>query len=358
MQLMLETKMLPPIPLFDGHNDTLLRLVSCTDSVASFQDCAGAGQLDLGMARNVGLAGGLFACFVPPHGSRDAGFSLTAGGYSVEMPDPPALAVAKAQTDAMIACAHRLEAELPGEVAICLDVPAIRRCLASGTLAMVLHLEGGEAIDEDLDGLEAFYKAGVRSIGPVWSRSNHFGTGVPFRYPGTPDLGPGLSAAGLALVRACDELGVMLDLSHLNAAGFWDVARASRRPLVATHSNAHAICPVPRNLTDDQLRAMRDSGGLVGVSLSVSELRPDGHNEAQTPLAVVLRHIEHLLAILGPDGVAIGSDLDGALLPAQIGDAGGLSNLVAAMQDQGYDPIILRKLCWGAPGAHLERPPS
>ncbi len=150
-----------------------------------------------------------------------------------------------------------------------------------------------------------------------------------------PDLGPGLSAAGCALVRACDELGVMLDLSHLNAAGFWDVARTSRKPLVATHSNAHAICPVPRNLLDDQLRAIRDSGGLVGVSLSVSELRLDGHNSADTPLAVVLRHVEHLMDFLGPGGVAIGSDLDGALLPAEIGDAGGLSNLVAAMADRG-----------------------
>ena len=168
---------------------------------------------------------------------------------------------------------------------------------------------------------------------------------MPFRYPGTPDIGPGLSAAGLALVRECDALGVMLDLSHLNAAGFWDVARTSRKPLVATHSNAHAICPVPRNLMDDQLRAIRDSGGLVGVSLSVSELRPDGHNEAETKLAVVLRHVEHLLALLGPGGVAIGSDLDGALLPADIRDAGGLGTLVAALAGHGYGPDLLRKLC-------------
>ena len=137
----------------------------------------------------------------------------------------------------------------------------------------------------------------------------------------------------------------MLDLSHLNAAGFWGVARISRKPLVATHSNAHAICPVPRNFLDDQLRAIRDSGGLVGVSLSVSELRPDGHNRADTPLAVVLRHIEHLMEFLGLGGVAIGSDLDGALLPTEIGDAGGLGNLVAAMADRDYDADLLRKLC-------------
>lgn len=342
---MSETTEPPIFPIFDGHNDTLLRLLSCADPVASFQDCAGQGHLDLALARKGGLVGGLFACFVRPHGPRDAGFSLTADGYTVEMPDPPALPDARRITDAMIACAHRLEAELPGKVAVCRNLAEVCRSLACDTLAVVLHLEGAEAIDQDLDGLEEYYRAGVRSIGPLWSRPNRFGAGVPFRYPGTPDLGPGLSTAGLALVRACNELGVMLDLSHLNAAGFWDVARTSRRPLVATHSNAHAVCPVPRNLVDDQLRAIRDSGGLVGVSLSVSELRPDGHNKADTPMAVVLRHVDYLLEFLGPDGVAIGSDLDGALLPAVIGDAGGLGRLAAAMADRGYGPDLMRKLC-------------
>ncbi len=338
-------KMPPSIHLFDGHNDTLLRLVSCPDPVSSFQDCAGEGHLDLAMAEKAGLIGGLFACFVPPDGPRDAGFSLTADGYVVEMPEPPTLTEARMRTDAMISCARHLEAELPGKVAVCLDMADIARALTQDKLVIVLHLEGAEAIGDDLDGLEAYYQAGVRSIGPVWSRPNHFGTGVPFRYPGTPDIGSGLSAAGLTLVRTCDELGVMLDLSHLNAAGFWDVARTSRKPLVATHSNAHAICPVPRNLMDDQLRAIRDSGGLVGVCLSVSELRPDGHNQADTPLAVVVRHIEHLLEFLGPDGVAIGSDFDGALLPAAIENAGGMGNLVAAISDQGYGHDLVQKLC-------------
>ena len=224
-----------------------------------------------------------------------------------------------------------------------------------GALAVVPHLEGAEAIGEDLDGLEHCRRLGVRSIGPVWSRPNRFGVGVPFRYPGHPDIGPGLTRAGFALVQACDTLGVMLDVSHLNHAGFWDLARASRAPLMATHANAHAICPVPRNLTDDQLRAIRDSGGLVGVSLSVSELRPDGHNDPATPLDCVLRHLDHLLALLGPDGVALGSDLDGAVLPAAIGNAGGLPRLVAAMTDHGYDDGLVRKLCHGNWLGVLER---
>ncbi len=104
---------------------------------------------------------------------------------------------------------------------------------------------------------------------------------------------------------------------------------------------------MPRNLTDDQLQAIRDSGGVVGISLSVSELRPDGHNDPATPLSDVLRHMDHLLEALGPDGVAIGSDLDGAVLPAEVGNAGGLPNLVMAMADHGYGAELLRKLCHG-----------
>ncbi len=292
-----------------------------------------------------GCAGGGCAGCGPPDAGVDSGFALTTDGYAVAMPDPPELAYARSLTDAMIACAHTIASALPGEVKLCRTVADIRASMAAGALAMVLHLEGAEAIDVDLEGLETYHSAGVRSIGPVWSRRNPFGNGVPFQYPGSPDIGPGLTRAGFALVRACNRLGVMLDVSHLNAAGFWDVARSSRSPLVATHSNAHAVCPVPRNLTDDQLRAIRDSGGLVGVCLSVSELRPDGHNDSDTPLSDVMRHVEHLLGILGPSGVAIGSDLDGAVLPEAIGDASGLARLPAAMLDRGYDADLIRKLC-------------
>ncbi len=343
------------IPIFDGHNDTLLRLVTaCSDPVAAFEADA-AGQLDLVRARAGGFAGGFFACFVPPDGPRDAGFSLTPGGYSVAMPGPPGLGHAQELTGAMIACAQRLAAALPGRVRLCRTATEIGESIAAGAMAMVLHLEGAEAIGPGLDALQVYHEAGVRSVGPVWSRANRFGTGAPFRYPGDPDIGPGLTAAGFDLVRACDAMGVMLDLSHLNAAGFWDVARTTRRPLVATHSNAHAVCPVPRNLTDDQLRAIRDSGGLVGVSLSVSELRPDGHNDPATPLSDVLRHMDHLLDILGPGGVAIGSDLDGATLPDAIGDVAGLQELVVAMTSHGYDDGLLDAICHGNWLVLLER---
>ncbi len=191
------------------------------------------------------------------------------------------------------------------------------------------------------------YAAGLRSLGPVWSRPNIFGVGIPFRFPGDPDEGPGLTPAGKALLRACNRLGVLFDLSHLNAAGFRDVAALTDKPLVATHSNAHALSAASRNLTDWQLDAIAESGGVVGLNYAVSFLRDDGRRVADTALTVMIRHLDHLLARLGEDGVALGSDFDGALIPREIADAAGLPALVGAMRQAGYGEALVEKICWG-----------
>src|SRR4029079_204990 len=122
----------------------------------------------------------------------------------------------------------------------------------------------------DLSNLEQWYDRGLRSIGLVWSRPNAFAEGVPFRCLSQRATGPGLSDAGRDLVRACNRLGILVDLSHLNEAGFWDVAALSDAPLVATQSNAHALSAATRNLTDAQLDAIGKSGGVVGINFAVS----------------------------------------------------------------------------------------
>jgi membrane dipeptidase len=138
-------------------------------------------------------------------------------------------------------------------------------------------------------------------------------------------------------VYACNELGIVVDLSHLNEAGFWDVARISAKPLVATHSNAHALCPSTRNLTDAQLDAIGSSGGVVGVNFAVSFLREDGGQVAATPLGEIVRHVEYIAGRIGIDHVALGSDFDGALVPEALGGIAGLPKLVDALRAAGFD---------------------
>ena len=183
----------------------------------------------------------------------------------------------------MAALLFRIERESQGRLRVCRNAGDIDSSLADGALAAVLHIEGAECIDADFELLDVLYQAGLRSLGPVWSRPNIFGHGVPFRLPSSPDTGPGLTDLGKALIGACNALRIMIDLSHLNERGFWDVAAISKAPLVASHSNAHAISPHSRNLTDRQLAAIRETGGLVGVNFATAFLRPDGRHDKEHP---------------------------------------------------------------------------
>jgi membrane dipeptidase len=136
----------------------------------------------------------------------------------------------------------------------------------------------------------------------------------------------------------------MIDVSHLNEQGFWDVAKLSSAPLVATHACAHAICPSTRNLTDRQLDAIRESDGIVGVNFSVSDVRPDARRNEDTPLHLLMRHFHYLVDRIGIDRVAIGSDFDGATIPVAIKDASGLPNLIEALRGSGFDDSAIRRI--------------
>jgi membrane dipeptidase len=336
-----------PLPIFDGHNDALLRLYRKALPVASFFERGEEGHLDLPRAREGGFAGGLFACFVPSESGDTELPAPDQGGYAVPFPRTPGLDRARSVTLALAARLQRLARESRGAIAVCRSAADIRRCVDEGVLAAVFHIEGAEAIDPELEGLEVLHAAGLRSLGPVWSRPNAFGHGVPFRFPSPPDTGPGLTDAGKALVRACNELRIMVDLSHLNEAGFWDVAALSDAPLVASHSNAHSLCACSRNLTDRQLAAIRETGGLVGLNLAVGFLRADGRNDPDTPPDVLADHVDHLVEHVGIDGVALGSDFDGCTVPAAIRDAAGLPALLDALRARGYDEPSLRKFAHG-----------
>ena len=200
---------------------------------------------------------------------------------------------------------------------------------------------------EDLSDLEADYHRGLRSLGPVWSRTNAFAHGVPFAFPSTPDIGPGLTGPGKDLVRRCNDLGILLDVSHLNYRGFMDLAELTTAPVVATHCGAHAICPSSRNLLDDQLAIIKLTNGLVGVNFHVGFLRPDGEENVDTPLTVIADHLDYLVDAMGLEHVALGSDFDGATMPAPLGDCSGLPALLDVLRDRGWTEDALLTMAHG-----------
>jgi membrane dipeptidase len=332
----------PGMPILDGHNDTLLELQTGTAGEGrSFFVRSDQGHVDLPRAREGNFAGGLFAIFVqgeqsPPKEDPAAFEAMTRL--------PVELTCAQRVTISTMAQLFRLEAESGGQLQVVRTVDQLSVCLEEGVLAAVMHFEGAEAIDPKLDALLVFYEAGLRSLGIVWSRPNEFGHGVPFSFPHSPDTGPGLTDAGKALVRACVELGILVDVSHLNEKGFWDVAHISDAPLVATHSGVHALCPSSRNLTDAQLDAIGATGGLVGVNFHVGFLRADGREDEETPISEVVRHVNYVAGRIGIEHVAFGSDFDGAKMPRELGDVTGLPKLVAALQENGYGETDLKKI--------------
>jgi membrane dipeptidase len=292
------------IPVFDGHNDVLLE-------ERSFADASEEGHLDLARARAGGFAGGFFAIF-----------TQHPGGYSPDgEPEPP--------VEHELAIAHTfrsvrklLDLERAGAVRIAREPEDL--VLGDDVLA-VMHIEGAEAIDPGLELLPALHAFGLRSLGITWSRPNAFGVGVE-------SGGGGLTDAGRALVRGCEELGILVDLSHLSEEGFWDVAKLAQRPLVATHACAAALVGHARNLTDAQLDAVGDSGGVVGVCF-----HREFAGEQRTDIA---RHVEYIAERIGVEHVALGSDFDGCDMPEGIRGAQDLQ-------------LVLDDLGWGEPELRL-----
>ncbi|MBY6153888.1 dipeptidase [Vannielia litorea] len=336
-----------PAPrIFDGHNDTLLRIMSgkitAQDVAAGLPD----GHIDLPRAKQGGFGGGFFAMFVPSPADKAVRYEVMENP-PYDLPLPPPIPQAEAWDFVTREFAELEALEAAGAVTICRTAAEIEALLQGERMAAVAHIEGAEAISEGCEELEQLHARGLRSLGPVWSRPTVFGEGVPFRFPSTGDIGPGLTDAGKRLVAECNRLKIMLDLSHLNEKGVDDIAALTDAPLVATHSNAHAVTPHSRNLTDRQLAQIAETGGMVGINFASAFLRTDGKMLADFSLDLMMRHLDHLVKFLGEDGVGFGSDFDGALVPQEITDCAGLPNLRAALRKHGVDDALMHKLAHG-----------
>lgn len=333
-------------PVFDGHNDLLLRLLRGDVTAAGVVMGLPDGHIDKPRAQSGGFGGGMFAIFVPSPGDKAVRHEeMTKSAYDIPLPEQVS------EQDATVWTERGLDAledlERVGAIRICRTAAEVEAALPAPEMAAVIHIEGAEAVDREFTRLHDWHARGLRSLGPVWSRDTVWGHGVPFRYPSDPDIGPGLTEAGKALIRECNRLKILVDLSHLNAKGVEDVARISDAPLVATHSNAWKVCPHSRNLTDRQLDMIRDSDGMVGINFASAFLRPDGRMDAEFELDIVLQHFDHLVQRLGEDRVGLGSDFDGALVPAPIKDCAGLPNLLEALRTHGVDDDLMAKIAHG-----------
>ena len=197
----------------------------------------------------------------------------------------------------------------------------------------MLHLEGAEPIGPGLDELEVLHAAGLRSLGLSWSRPNAFATGVPFGFPGSPDQGPGPDRPRARARRArAASCGVLVDVSHLNARGFWDVAElldGPARRLALRRARAVSLAAQPdRRAAARDRRARRPRRDQLPRRLPARGRRDD----ADTPLERIVEHAAHVAEVAGLDAVALGSDFDGATMPAALGDVAGLPALLDALR--------------------------
>ena len=294
--------------LFDLHCDTLT-------------ECYDKGENLLENHRHVDLARG---------GKLEAWAQL----FAVWMPDSLRGEAAFDRCCAVLDFAREQAGRYPGRLGIVEDAAGLRDTLDSGRCAGILTVEGASALAGDLRHLEDLAARGVKLITITWNGSNELGHGC---LSGCPD---GLTPFGKRAVRRMEELSILPDVSHLNEAGFWDVAETAAGPFLASHSVSAALCSSPRNLDDRQFAAIRDRGGLVGINFCAGQL-------GEQTFEAIERHLDHYLSLEGGLTVAFGADLDGTDLPHGWGGIQVMERLYDYLCRKNYDAVCLDRVFFG-----------
>ena len=349
----------------DMHADTVQRVL---DENVDLQKQLSDGHLDAVRAKAGGLDAQFFSIWVEPQ--------LFGGGG--------ARAIQRA--DDQIAAVRALAENHPETWQLATTAADVRRAAADGKIAALLGLEGGYAIDERLENVARYYKMGVRYMSPAWSVSTSWAGSSGDEVGATR----GLNEFGREVVREMNRLGMMVDVSHVSDKTFWDIVNTSTKPVIATHSACRAITDVPRNLTDDMIRALAKTGGVVNVIFYPEHIEPGwsqkkkqldaeiaglvqraSENEPgdavhkklardrvrqeqyakRLPKVTVSRivdHIDHIVKLVGIDHVGIGSDFDGVqATPADLSTVADLPNLTRELLKRGYSENDMDKILGG-----------
>lgn len=230
----------------------------------------------------------------------------------------------------------------PEQIALARNLSELTQNAASGKLSAFLTLEDGRAVDGKMENLEGFYPMGIRLITLTWNHPNCFGS------PASLDpavMAQGLTDFGKAAVARMNEMGMIVDVSHLSDGGFWNVKEISRKPFVASHSNCRALCPHPRNLTDDMIRALADSGGVAGLNFMPDFLNAD-MSKRKASAAVIARHAKHMADKGGIECVAIGTDFDGFSGDVEISSPTEMQQLFHALKKEGFHESQIEKIAY------------
>lgn len=300
-------------PVIDGHADSILGVL---DGKRSLKERSALGHLDWPRAQEAGLTCTVQALWCAPE------------YYPV---------AAKRVGEMLDRLLDQIAAGAPA-VRLALTAKDIRQAHAAGQLAVLINIEGAEAIQDSLALLRNYYRLGVRMMGLVWNHRNLVADGA-----GEEGSGGGLTRFGREVVKEMNRLGMVIDLAHITAPGFYQVLEVSEQPVLFTHGNCRALYEHPRNLTDEQIKTLAQRGGVMGISFVRNFM-----NEETASLTTVADHIDHVVQLLGSaDYVAYGSDLDGCDTPPGLEDVTRLPDLTAELLRRGYTEEDMAKILGG-----------
>lgn len=317
----------------DTHSDTLMKLVN-SGTWLPYTDIGSETnfQMDIPKLQRGGVD-------VQTFGAYTSGYALTGGGQDFIRSNSRILALINGLN-------WTLENH-PDSMEQAMTVEDIKRIENDGKIAAVLSIEGAYSLNEDngIELLRQYYDLGVRILAPTWSNSNALGEGVNEKYKdGSPSSG-GLTDLGRDVIKEMNRLGMVVDVSHMNEETFWGVVEASEAPVIASHSCVYNLLNHARNLKDEQIKAIADMGGTIQVNFYTSYL--SAAPKAEVTVKDVADHIDYLVDLVGVDYVGLGSDFDGADMPADLLNASMVPNITKELLERGYSKSDVEKILGG-----------